>query len=252
MKRGALAAAAVVLLNIACICFYRYYKVTWLPEKNVDDAYIGQLELFERIKPESSDDDPKTKASDKASKNLAKAQEINSSIVGWITIPETNIDYPIVQGDDNDFYLHNGFDGKYNYDVGCPFLDYRCDGDLSGFNSIVYAHNMIDRRMFADVSLFKDSGFMSEVPCGALTTHDSIHNIRFFAYLNVPSTSPLYHAVFITDSERDDYLDYIFSEALYTQGVSREDIGADAHLLLLSTCTFEYDDARGVVVGIIE
>ena len=180
---------------------------------------------------------------------LADAAEINSSVVGWITIPDTHIDFPIAQGEDNDFYLHNGFDKKYNYELGCPFLDYRCASDLSGFNSIVYAHHMTEQRMFADIALFKDSAFMEANPVGYLTQHDGVHTVRFFAYLNVPDDSAVYQ---IADSaEYAEYIDTLYRSADYVTK-NKDEIKETDRLLLLSTCTYEYKDARGVLVGIIE
>ena len=257
MKRSLLIIAALVLLAAAAFCGYGYYRITILPDKQVNEAYEEQIDVFKEIRPQYVDrTDTAVSLSDtheSLSSEIADTdEETGDHVIGWITVAETNIDYPIAQADDNDFYLHNGIDGEYNYDIGCPFLDYRCRSDFGGFNSIVYAHHMTERRMFADVALFKESDFMKSNPTGTLFLPDGAHNVRFFAYLGVSSTSPLYHSVFITDSEKNDYLDYIFSQAVYTEGLRREDIGTDSRLLLLSTCTFEYDEARGVIVGLIE
>jgi sortase B len=108
------------------------------------------------------------------------------------------------------------------------------------------------RRMFADISLFSDAGFMRNHPDGYLTLSDGVHHVTFFAYLNVYSTAPAYHAVFVTDTERREYLEYIFTEAKHTQTLTEADLDENAHLLLLSTCTYEFTDARGILIGLIE
>ena len=247
MKHKAVCLAAVLLIGAGCYCAYRYYRDNVLPEKQIDTAHDTQLELFSQIKPESS-------LPDGAKSPLEQAEKVNDGVVGWITVDGTHIDYPIAQADDNDFYLHHGFDGELNNELGCPFLDYRCDGDFSGFNSIVYGHHMSKQRMFADIVLFKDPAFLRAHPTGTLTLPDGVETVRFFAYMNVPNTAPAYHAVFVSKAEQAEYLDYIFSEAQFTTGVTAEELKSaeDVRLLLLSTCTYEFTDARGILIGVIE
>ena len=245
MKKAVLTIFFAVILGIGIYCGYRYYSEGILPEKRLEAAENEQLRLFDSIRPDTVSEETAT-----AEVNyLEKAEKVNSGVVGWLNIPGTNVDYPIAQGQDNDFYLHNGFNGEYNYELGCPFLDYRCEGDFTGFNSIVYAHNMEGRAMFADIALYKDEDFMASHPQGVLTTAEGVYAVQFFAYLSIPSNAPAYHAVFLTDRERQEYIDYLFDAAKYTV-LSAGDISTDMQLLLLSTCTFESDDSRGVLVGI--
>ena len=248
MKKAILIGIALILLSVGGYCAYRYYQFDVLPDKQVDEAYDEQIELFDCVKPEinTSDDSKDDNAL------LEEAEEVNDATVAWLTIPGTHIDYPVCQAEDNDFYLHNGFDGQYNYELGCPFLDYRCESDFSGFNSIVYGHHMTRQRMFADINLFKDEAFFSGHNTGQLILNNDVHTVRFFAYLNVYPTAPAYHAVFMTDSEKREYLEYIEETADYCT-LSADAFDLDSlHLLLLSTCTYEFEQARGVLVGVID
>ena len=258
MKTRILIGMVIVLLVALVYCGWRYYGDVIRPEQEFAAADSEQQILFDSIRPDSQEP-PSERAenapeADTPEDPLLKAAEVNPSVVGWITIPGTHIDHPIVQAEDNDFYLHNGFDGQYNYELGCPFLDCRCAADLSGFNSIVYAHHMTKQRMFADIALFKDECFMQDHPEGILTLHDGVHKVIFFAYLNVPSTAPVYRTDLMTDDDKHAYLTQLFEAADHTVGYTAEDLNtmSDLHLLLLSTCTYEYDDARGIVAGIIE
>ena len=72
----------------------------------------------------------------------------NGDVIGWIFIPAVSISYPVVQGDDNGYYLHRGIDREYLY-AGCIFLDSMCDRTWLDYNSVVYGHNMRDGSMFA-------------------------------------------------------------------------------------------------------
>ena len=133
-----------VLIALIGYCAYRYYNSEILPDQQLDDANQKQQEIIDDMKPSIRTGDKL----DNTENPLTSCEDVNDDTVGWIYIPDTNIDLPIVQGEDNDFYLHNGINGQYNYELGCPFLDYRCEGDFSGFNSIVYGHHMTKRRMF--------------------------------------------------------------------------------------------------------
>ena len=105
--------------------------------------------------------------------------------------------------------------------------------------------------MFAQIFSFKERSFLEQHNIGYLIANDEVKKISFFAYLNIKSNSPIYHTVFLTENEREDYLKTLFSEAVFTENYEKEDL-VDKHLLLLSTCTYEFEDARGVLVGVIE
>ena len=252
MKQTIMKAVVILLVIAGVYCGWRYYGDVIEPEQKIAEADNAQKELFSSVKPDISAQSP-TKAYESQSEPieniLAPAKEVNENTTAWLTIPGTHIDYPVVQGEDNDFYLHHGFDGQLNQELGCPFLDCRCEADFSGFNSIVYAHHMTKQRMFADIALFKDENFMHSCPVGYLTSGNNTHTVEFFAYLTVPSDSSVYQTVFTTDSEKKEYIECIFRNAVYSTDI---DINEKSRLLLLSTCTFEYEEARGVLVGVIE
>ena len=94
---------------------------------------------------------------------------------------------------------------------------------------------------------------MERCPEGILTTAGGQKAVRFFAYLTVPSDDPLYTVEFSNPEEKEDYLDYLTDSAVYLYQMTAEDLKntEDLHLLLLSTCTYEYEGARGVLAGVI-
>ncbi len=83
---------------------------------------------------------------------------INGDIVAWIQIPGIGMDYPVVQGKDNEHYLHYTFDGKENK-AGSIFLDYRNRADFTDDKMILYGHNMKDGSMFSNLKNFEDARF---------------------------------------------------------------------------------------------
>ncbi|MEE5992697.1 MAG: sortase [Oscillospiraceae bacterium] len=175
---------------------------------------------------------------------LQGVKAFNPQAIAWLTIPDTDLDYPIAQAEDNDFYLWRGFNGLLN-GTGTPFLDYRCQPDFSGYNSIIYGHNMVQMLMFATIRLYADKAYMEAHPEGWLLLDDGLHKIQFFAFLSVQSDSAVYHTDFVNQREFEEYKELLFDCAVYTMNVPEE---LD-HIILLSTCTFERENQRGIVVG---
>ncbi len=268
MKRAAMIGMLVLLSGAFAYCGWRYYSETYLPNKQITEADTQQRELFVSLKPPperftrpagksapTDDNSPEEESSPEITDPLAELKAANPDVAGWLTIDGTNIDYPIVQAADNGYYLQRGFDKKANYGLGCPFLDYRCESGFGGFNSIVYAHHIKgNQAMFGDIARYKDSGFMRKNPSGTLLTADGAHNVRFFAYMTIPSTAFAYETDFADDTAREEYINDIFNNANYTIEITPEDLKENSglRLLLLSTCTYEYWEARGVLVGVIE
>ena len=93
--------------------------------------------------------------------HFEELMEENPDTVGWIKVPDTNIDYPIVQGTDNDFYLNHDFYGKESVG-GSIYLDFESQGDFVGRNNILYGHNMKNGSMFKDVIYYKDEKYFKE------------------------------------------------------------------------------------------
>ena len=195
------------LAAVGVFCGYKYYTEVKRPEMELDAAADAQDVLFEEIRqgfsePVTVPATAATAAGTGQTPSETAPSEPRSAAVAWLTIPGTHIDYPVAQAADNEFYLYRGIDGELNQRLGCPFLDFRCASDFSGFNSIVYAHHMTKQRMFADIALYQDSRFMGSCPTATLTTPGGQNTVRFFAYLTVPSTDAVYETYFESDEER--------------------------------------------------
>ena len=262
MKKRIIIAIILLLLFSGAFAVYRYRQKICLPEKRISEALEKQEKLFDRIRPDVdstpaavpiSPDIPPTEVNSSESGTapvpspLEDVREVCSNAVGWLYVPDTGLDYPIAQGDDNSFYLSHGLDGESD-PFGLPVLDYRCAGDFSGYNSVIYAHNYENMAMFAPVGLFRENSYMDSHPRGCIITDRGREEIEFFAYLTVPADSPVYNTVFITDKDRREYAELLLHTAAYHSDITAEEL-SQKRLVLLSTCTFEYDEARGVLAG---
>ena len=115
----------------------------------------------------------------------------NEDIVAWLYCEDTPIHYPIVQGDDNNYYLRRLLNGEYNIN-GTIFLDYRCQSDFRDFNSIVYGHHMKSSEMFGTLPNYKDQEYYDEHPVMYLLTPEQNYKIELVAGYITPSDSDTY------------------------------------------------------------
>ncbi len=185
---------------------------------------------------------------------------MNSDMVGWISIPDTAVNYPVVQTYDNEYYERKGFDGEYDY-YGVPFLDYECridiDPERESDNMIVYGHNIgNDGLMFNPVSKYKQLDFYKQHP---IVRFDSIYReqqYKIFAVMIVNAEPAQDNGTvfrynedidFIRDEDFNAYVAEIRKRSMWDIDV---DVTPDDNLLMISTCCYDFrPGARCVVVA---
>jgi len=166
----------------------------------------------------------------------------NSDIIAWITIPDTNIDYPIVQTDNNDQYLHVDLDGKKSV-YGTIFLDCDSESDLSGYHNILYGHNMKNGSMFQNVVKYKQEDFFNSHRDIYIYTPEREIHLRTIAALYTDASGEKRRTKFATDEEFMKYVDKLTSGCKYRQ-MPEENITT---LYSLVTCSYEFHDARTIL-----
>ena len=168
--------------------------------------------------------------------------QVNGDIVGWLYIPGTVINYPVVQGADNEYYLKHLFNGKTN-SSGCIYLDCGAEGDFTTMNSVLHGHHMKNGSMFAGICKYKDQSYFDEHPTAMLLTPDGNYQVEFFSGYVCEVTA--------------DAWDYDFDEAWLDKRIRSSYFDAevtptmDDRILTLSTCSYEFKDARFVLHGIL-
>ena len=166
--------------------------------------------------------------------------EVNGDIVGWLTVPGTHIDYPLVISDDNDFYLLRNIN-KEPAKAGSLFLDFRCGGGFTGFNTVIYGHNMKNRSMFGDLRMFAETDFFNTNSSGTLIAADRSYTLEIFAYMVVREDDTIIYDPY---ANREEFFEYIKQNARqHREPSSTENIAT------LSTCAYEFDGARIVVLA---
>lgn len=174
--------------------------------------------------------------------------EVNEDVVAWVYIEDTNINYPVVRGKDNDRYLTTMIDGSYN-GAGTIFMDYRNQPDLSDPHTILYGHNMKNNTMFANILKYRDQEFYDAHPVGMLMTPDQNYQFEIItAYVAEPNESA-WQLAFLSDEEA---LNWALA-SMRRSAFSCDTVPAlGDKFLTLSTCSYEFNDARFVLVGIVK
>lgn len=178
---------------------------------------------------------------------------INPELSGWIKIEGTNLDVQVVQAENNDKYLKTDFYGKKSR-YGCPFLDYRNDAKYLSDNNVIYGHHMSDGLMFSNLDKYKTVEGYKESP---IIQYDTIYQTYTFKII----------AAFVSNSQPEHDNGYVFNytvsdfnsdesfmkfvEEIKKRSIFNTNVNVlpDDKLLTLSTCSYEFSDARLVVVA---
>lgn len=169
----------------------------------------------------------------------------NPNIIAWIYSEGTVINYPVVQGEDNQYYVDHLPDGRYN-PHGSIFLDYRNLSDFGDFNSILYGHNMVNNSMFGTLHEYNSQDYYEKHPYMWIITPDAAYRLELIAGMVTPSDSDAYE-LFNSPEELHAHVEYALSESVFDAG--EVDVENIQHIMTLSTCSYEYAIARFVLIG---
>lgn len=177
--------------------------------------------------------------------------EANNDMAGWITVEGTNIDYPVMQCSDNEYYLHHDFYGEESV-YGCLYV--KAEADLAdGTNFIIYGHNMNNGSMFGSLDQYMNEDFYRE---HSTISFDTLYEERTYEIVAVFQSQVYnkgddvfkYYQFYQADTQEefDDFYNNIKNLSLYDTGVEAEfgDV-----FLTLSTCAYHVEDGRFVVVA---
>lgn len=175
----------------------------------------------------------------------------NSDMVGWLSIEDMKIDYPVMQCEDDEYYLHHDFEGK-DSKYGCLYVRERADLE-NGTNFVIYGHNMKDGSMFGDLDLYREEDFYREHSKIAFDTLYEEYTYEIVAVFlsqiygendDVFKYYQFYEAE--TEEEFNDFYDNIKKMSLYDTGVEAE---YGDTFLTLSTCAYHVNNGRLAVVA---
>ena len=245
-KKGGSNIVSNIILVIAIVVFavsaYKLYGI--FSEYNKGDKEYQKIQ--DLVINTDKKDDTKEET---FSVDFEKLLEMNSDVVGWIRFDEpSEINYPVVQGRDNEEYLKRTFEANTNK-LGTLFVDVNNPGDFSGRNTFIYGHNMKNGSMFAQLLKYKDDSFYKEHPYFYIYTPDGkVRTYEIFSAGVVKDTSDSYIMDYADDAAFQTYSDYIKQQSAYPTSA---EVTTASKIVSLSTCTNVRDDERFLVHGVM-
>ncbi|RFZ79608.1 class B sortase [Lacrimispora amygdalina] len=164
----------------------------------------------------------------------------------WLYCPDTPINYPVMRADDYDWYLHHLPDGTYNAN-GSLFLDFNGPADFSGNLSIIYGHNMKNGKMFGSLTGYKKQAYFEQHPSMYLYTQEENYRVDLM-YGCVIGAGEWRDRAFMFETNLDALLSYAAYNTTFDSGLSRAE---GDRVIVFSTCSYEFNDARYVVLGLL-
>lgn len=180
--------------------------------------------------------------------DLAALREVNGDVAGWLYLPGTELSYPVLYGDDNQYYLTHTWNRRSN-SGGSIFLDYRCSPDFENFNTIIYGHRMGNDSMFGVLKYYENLNFWREHPTIYLMDGAGVRAYDIFAAWKAEVTSDAYKIDPGTEQGRQDFFDFCLGRNQLDTGITP---GPDGRVLTLSTCTANGSRAVRWIVQAVE
>ncbi|MBR3239581.1 MAG: class B sortase [Oscillospiraceae bacterium] len=177
--------------------------------------------------------------------DLGKFYSDYPDAIGWIYCPGTPIDSGIVEANDNSYYLHRFYDGSYSVG-GSLFADCSNARDFSDRNTVIYGHHMNDGSKFARVAYYKDQYYYDEHPIMYINTPTMNYRVELFSAFLTDADSEVYTFHFDSDEAYEAWLQRMKAESDFKCDVQ---VTAADRVVTLSTCSYEYYDARYIALG---
>lgn len=237
IRNGALNVITVCLIGIILVSGYKIGKTMW--------EYQVAKSAYTNISEKTAKVDPKQFT---GVVNWNALKKVNPDVQGWLYQKGTVINYPVVQGTDNDTYLHTRFDKQWS-GGGTLFVDCRMEKDFKGFNSIIYGHHMKDGSMFRSIRGYtKEDGYYDKHKTLELATpHGNYHLVVFSAFITKATDEDTYKMTY-DEAEKQAYIDRAWERSELPITRDSVDVTKNDRLVTLSTCAYDYEEARYIVM----
>lgn len=253
-KNGKVLYYGILVLLLAVLVFSSVKIISYMMEKKQSER--KQQDLIDQVVTPGSDSNDTENANTGPDNNTAPSagsepdyitvdfktlQAKYPDVVGWLYCANTGLNYPIVQTaeEGGEYYLYRDIDGSSNKN-GTVFLDWQCSSNFTSQNNLVYGHNMKTGRMFAPIVKYRDQSFYDAHPYMYLYTPNQLYKVNLFAGMVTPHDSAVY-----SYSLSSDYIKECIANSTFKSSVGTP----TGNILTLSTCAYDFDNARYVVMG---
>lgn len=245
-KKGTIIKIAIGILAIIFVCSLVYLITYFIGlNKDIEDNtnILNEIQIDE------------TQISEEKSERMLQLEELreeNNEIIGWIEIEDTNINYPVLQTDNNDFYMNHNYKKEYSA-PGSLFLDKDFDLENGSSNYLIYGHRNKNGLMFEDLMNYANEDFYNEHKKIRFTTLDEDCEYEvlavFYSRVYYKSEKDVFrYYYFVNAKNEQEYNEYVTNSliaSIYDTGVTAK---YGDQLLTLSTCEYSQEDGRFVVV----
>lgn len=229
MKKKDIVYKIFILLFLTIFLYSLYQIYIWHQDNKHTESILEEIEEIADIKDNTSE-----QIEFKSNINYDELKNINSDTIGWIKVNGTNIDYPVVQTNNNKYYLTHSFDKKYT-DAGWIFLDYRNNSNAEDKNTIIYGHARKDKSMFGSLkNTFNSDWFNNEE--NHIIEFDTINEIKkyqVFSIYHIKTEDYYITTNFKNDDDFNKFLNTLKSRSIHNFNV---DLNTNDKILTLSSC----------------
>lgn len=238
-----IAVFVMAVFNIGKI-YYDYNKADNIYEV-IQDEYVVTKDVESNSEAtQGNDEQPPKSTEPPIAIDFDALLNRNKDVIGWLYCPDTVINYPVVQGENNDQYLRKDLDGKYLVS-GTLFADYR-NGTLGeDANYIIYGHNMKNGTMFSLLAKYKEQSYYDRHPVMYYLTPDGNYKLELFAGLVIKRDDKIY----LPNQSKEQFDELVKDYRAKSTFKSDVELEYNDTIVTLSTCSYEFDDARYIVMG---
>ena len=165
--------------------------------------------------------------------DLEALRQVNPDVIGWIWIPDTEVNYPVMQGTDNNYYLNYTWDGNKSI-MGSIFMEHQNSPELTDFNTMIYGHNMDNGSMFASLRYYSDESYWKTHPYVYLRSDQGVYRYEIFSFYITEVEGNAYGIGFATDRIKTLFLNEICRDSVVKTNIRPENTD---RILTLSTCS---------------
>lgn len=235
-----------IIIFIALIVYSAYKILNWSKDSNNINTEISDISNIVAVQESTGEETVIESTEDAANPywdyikmnlidvNFSELEDINSDVCGWIQVNGTNINYPFVQTNNNDYYLTHSFYKDYN-EAGWVFLDYRNSVQSLHQNTIIYAHSRIDTTMFGSLKKLLNSNWYNDKNNHIIKLSTKKQNTlwQVFSVYHIPTTSDYLKVDFDSSEQFSSFAKMLQDRSVYSFNTS---VGGNDKILTLSTC----------------
>ena len=235
MKTGKIIAVSILIIAVA-VMGYAGYKVI-----EANRIYAEGNAAYEVLREMVQEDEFMLRKID-----FDALCAINEDIVAWLYNPGTMIDYPVLKAKDYNQYLRHLPDGKYNMN-GSLFIDHHNAPDFSDLTTVIYGHHMKSGAMFGSLVGYKEQAYYDQHPVMYLYTPQGSHKVNIL-YGCIIAAGQWGKLRFMFPENLPELLSYAAEHTTFT---SETEYAEGDRIIAMATCSYEFDDARYIVLGIL-